>query len=183
MASSPCALPASLRVRTGCRRPCCTSRSQARSRARCRTLRRRWQRALRGRRRKYRSKRDPTVATTAKKTARMVKEQKIGRASCRERVKISEVAVSSRRRHTRCLSDWSSDVCSSDLTHGMPATVLHVPEPSKIESTMPDSPAKMAAGAARPPEKIPEQKRSDGSHDGKKNGKDGERTEDRKSVV
>src|SRR5205814_3152855 len=24
--------------------------------------------------------------------------------------------VSSRRRHTRCLSDWSSDVCSSDLT-------------------------------------------------------------------
>src|SRR5205814_6542713 len=26
---------------------------------------------------------------------------------------------SSRRRHTRCLSDWSSDVCSSDL--GIPA--------------------------------------------------------------
>src|SRR5882724_10609517 len=25
---------------------------------------------------------------------------------------------SSRRRHTRCLSDWSSDVCSSDLLHG-----------------------------------------------------------------
>src|SRR5947199_5132294 len=24
---------------------------------------------------------------------------------------------SSRRRHTRCLSDWSSDVCSSDLDH------------------------------------------------------------------
>src|SRR5437899_7234878 len=24
---------------------------------------------------------------------------------------------SSRRRHTRCLSDWSSDVCSSDLGH------------------------------------------------------------------
>src|SRR5258705_471365 len=24
---------------------------------------------------------------------------------------------SSRRRHTRCLSDWSSDVCSSDLFH------------------------------------------------------------------
>src|SRR5947199_10223314 len=27
---------------------------------------------------------------------------------------------SSRRRHTRCLSDWSSDVCSSDLA-GEPA--------------------------------------------------------------
>src|SRR5438045_8735751 len=25
---------------------------------------------------------------------------------------------SSRRRHTRCLSDWSSDVCSSDLEAG-----------------------------------------------------------------
>src|SRR5882724_8186803 len=25
---------------------------------------------------------------------------------------------SSRRRHTRCLSDWSSDVCSSDLARG-----------------------------------------------------------------
>src|SRR5205814_7892945 len=25
---------------------------------------------------------------------------------------------SSRRRHTRCLSDWSSDVCSSDLSSG-----------------------------------------------------------------
>src|ERR1039458_565598 len=27
------------------------------------------------------------------------------------------VCVASRRRHTRCLSDWSSDVCSSDLLH------------------------------------------------------------------
>src|ERR1039458_661924 len=27
----------------------------------------------------------------------------------------SNVFFSSRRRHTRCLSDWSSDVCSSDL--------------------------------------------------------------------
>src|SRR5262245_62675059 len=27
---------------------------------------------------------------------------------------------SSRRRHTRCLSDWSSDVCSSDLRLGQP---------------------------------------------------------------
>src|ERR1035438_6897527 len=25
------------------------------------------------------------------------------------------VLITSRRRHTRCLSDWSSDVCSSDL--------------------------------------------------------------------
>src|ERR1035438_8499821 len=29
---------------------------------------------------------------------------------------------SSRRRHTRCLSDWSSDVCSSDLEFKMDKT-------------------------------------------------------------
>src|SRR5262245_48050829 len=28
---------------------------------------------------------------------------------------IAQFFFSSRRRHTRCLSDWSSDVCSSDL--------------------------------------------------------------------
>src|SRR5205814_7326169 len=33
---------------------------------------------------------------------------------------------SSRRRHTRCLSDWSSDVCSSDLvTLGAHASVWY----------------------------------------------------------
>src|SRR5215212_10591153 len=31
---------------------------------------------------------------------------------------------SSRRRHTRCLSDWSSDVCSSDLRAPPRATTL-----------------------------------------------------------
>src|SRR5205814_7713845 len=33
-----------------------------------------------------------------------------------------DLFFSSRRRHTRCLSDWSSDVCSSDLKAGTPAT-------------------------------------------------------------
>src|SRR5687768_18569752 len=28
--------------------------------------------------------------------------------------------ISSRRRHTRCSRDWSSDVCSSDLEEGHP---------------------------------------------------------------
>src|ERR1039458_2810844 len=32
---------------------------------------------------------------------------------------------SSRRRHTRCLSDWSSDVCSSDLYRAMAQRVLN----------------------------------------------------------
>src|SRR5262245_66345497 len=31
---------------------------------------------------------------------------------------------SSRRRHTRCLSDWSSDVCSSDLAYAFWREVL-----------------------------------------------------------
>src|SRR5947199_4894064 len=44
---------------------------------------------------------------------------------------------SSRRRHTRCLSDWSSDVCSSDLNTMAqyaknPAIQLHGPGYSKI---------------------------------------------------
>src|SRR5258705_2825544 len=34
---------------------------------------------------------------------------------------------SSRRRHTRCLSDWSSDVCSSDLKMGTDATAAAGP--------------------------------------------------------
>src|SRR6266699_3505825 len=34
------------------------------------------------------------------------------------------VFVSSRRRHTRCGRDWSSDVCSSDLAAEAPDAVL-----------------------------------------------------------
>src|SRR5258705_9898253 len=37
-----------------------------------------------------------------------------GRA-CLPLTRADVVFFSSRRRHTRCLSDWSSDVCSSDL--------------------------------------------------------------------
>src|SRR5437899_11526142 len=36
-------------------------------------------------------------------------------ASCYSASAVSSFFFSSRRRHTRCLSDWSSDVCSSDL--------------------------------------------------------------------
>src|SRR5262245_65373424 len=34
------------------------------------------------------------------------------------RLAMATFFFSSRRRHTRCLSDWSSDVCSSDLAAG-----------------------------------------------------------------
>src|SRR5205814_7056235 len=58
----------------------------------------------------------------------------------------SEIRVffffSSRRRHTRCLSDWSSDVCSSDLltawatttTPGVPMHDLTVPRIAYLHS-------------------------------------------------
>src|SRR6476660_6986483 len=41
-------------------------------------------------------------------------------------------------------------------THGMPATVLHIPDPSKIESTMPEDPDKAVAVPS------PEEKKSNG---------------------
>src|SRR5256884_2905014 len=40
---------------------------------------------------------------------------------------------SSRRRHTRCSRDWSSDVCSSDLSLGLPLFSNFCPEPSSEE--------------------------------------------------
>src|ERR1035441_5240963 len=48
---------------------------------------------------------------------------------------------SSRRRHTRCLSDWSSDVCSSDLSasdgfsdpEAAPLTIAVCPFNSKFD--------------------------------------------------
>src|SRR5258705_1119913 len=54
--------------------------------------------------------------------------------------KLGEVFFfSSRRRHTRCLSDWSSDVCSSDLLYidGKPLTESLVLHPGMIVSTVP----------------------------------------------
>jgi K+:H+ antiporter len=45
-------------------------------------------------------------------------------------------------------------------THGMPATVLHIPDASKIESTMPDSRDKMDVDPPKPDK--PEQKKSEG---------------------
>src|SRR5205809_3260884 len=42
---------------------------------------------------------------------------------------------SSRRRHTRCSRDWSSDVCSSDLVAHVPKTIDNdLPLPSDIDT-------------------------------------------------
>src|SRR3989337_3375904 len=39
----------------------------------------------------------------------------VGRRTAHEQVRVLVFFFSSRRRHTRCYRDWSSDVCSSDL--------------------------------------------------------------------
>src|SRR5205809_687767 len=44
----------------------------------------------------------------------------------KERILVIIFFFSSRRRHTRCSRDWSSDVCSSDLArHGVQAGAAH----------------------------------------------------------
>src|SRR3989449_1499356 len=40
---------------------------------------------------------------------------------------------SSRRRHTRCSRDWSSDVCSSDLAWNVATGVISVESPALVE--------------------------------------------------
>src|SRR5271169_3885531 len=43
---------------------------------------------------------------------------------------------SSRRRHTRCYRDWSSDVCSSDLAQRIHAVLFHQGAPALGEGTL-----------------------------------------------
>src|SRR5438034_9698654 len=52
---------------------------------------------------------------------------------------------SSRRRHTRSLCDWSSDVCSSDLIEGMPAGLSRVKTIS-LGGAYLESPQKLSVG-------------------------------------
>src|SRR5436305_15265995 len=47
---------------------------------------------------------------------------------------------SSRRRHTRCGRDWSSDVCSSDLDRPRPARLRGTDSTAKPRGTRPVSP-------------------------------------------
>src|ERR1035441_10894798 len=54
---------------------------------------------------------------------------------------------SSRRRHTRCLSDWSSDVCSSDLYY---RRVVPREAPARPEAEPACGPAAVGAAASDP---------------------------------
>jgi Kef-type K+ transport system membrane component KefB/nucleotide-binding universal stress UspA family protein len=63
-------------------------------------------------------------------------------------------------------------------THGMPTTVLHIQDASKIESTMPDEPDKLSAVTSKGEDKKAEQKKSEEKKEnGKKNGKSDKKTE------
>src|ERR1035438_10637461 len=55
---------------------------------------------------------------------------------------------SSRRRHTRCLSDWSSDVCSSDLYTAGRSDVWRLPQSTLRRWPM--TPAMRAGYSCRP---------------------------------
>src|ERR1035441_3922937 len=53
----------------------------------------------------------------------------MGKRRKEERGGREKYIFSSRRRHTRCLGDWSSDVCSSDLLRpGLPELAPGLPE-------------------------------------------------------
>src|SRR5205814_5130021 len=62
---------------------------------------------------------------------------------------------SSRRRHTRCLSDWSSDVCSSDLRPERPhprllfSPIRLVSSTSRLSDTLKTASASGLASSAR----------------------------------
>jgi Kef-type K+ transport system membrane component KefB/nucleotide-binding universal stress UspA family protein len=56
-------------------------------------------------------------------------------------------------------------------TRGMPATVLHIPDPSKIASTMPDNEDKVSAAPKGQDKKADEKKEGSKPENGKKNGK------------
>src|SRR5207245_3304403 len=55
---------------------------------------------------------------------------------------------SSRRRHTRCYRDWSSDVCSSDL-HREPSRDSGAALPPALSARALEQPARPPAGGAR----------------------------------
>jgi len=66
-------------------------------------------------------------------------------------------------------------------THGMPMTVLHIPDAGKVESTMPDEPGKPGAVVSKGQDKKTEQKKSEEKQEnGKKNGKGDQKTEKEK---
>jgi len=62
-------------------------------------------------------------------------------------------------------------------THGIPATVLHIPDPSKIESTMPEDLDKAASTTKTQDKRIEQKKSGEKQGNGRKNGKGDKKVE------
>src|SRR5260221_623443 len=65
----------------------------------------------------------PILGTISGKTVKLMELELSCRGNSGHEVHTCNFFFSSRRRHTRSLCDWSSDVCSSDLTP-VTATVI-----------------------------------------------------------
>src|SRR5205809_3282261 len=77
---------------------------------------------------------------------------------------------SSRRRHTRCSRDWSSDVCSSDLTNSSRRSSITqsvAPERFAFSTSPVSSPAPCPTSAAKHTTRAPYCSRSHGTIDRK----------------
>src|SRR5205814_3450050 len=66
---------------------------------------------------------------------------------------------SSRRRHTRCLSDWSSDVCSSDLLWNTAGGLGGIALAWLLDREQARAAEPAPASSARPPHFAPKAKR------------------------
>src|SRR5437899_1665209 len=58
------------------------------------------------------------------------------------------ILFSSRRRHTGCLSDWSSDVCSSDLSGNTANIVVTATDDTLIEATLESFPGQALSASS-----------------------------------
>src|SRR5436853_1457683 len=61
---------------------------------------------------------------------------------------LTDFFFSSRRRHTRCLSDWSSDVCSSDLHFGPPMVTEYTTMAHDAQTVMLENATAQEVGAS-----------------------------------
>src|SRR5262249_61505858 len=69
--------------------------------------------------------------------------------ACRTSTCCVRFFFSSRRRHTRLVSDWSSDVCSSDLVRTAAASGTRLSGPAAFEAVAPLPTAAISLGQAR----------------------------------
>src|SRR5262245_66625619 len=92
---------------------------------------------------------------------------------------------SSRRRHTRCLSDWSSDVCSSDLAQrSWQSPAVLSAGPGHDRCALPRSARRIAANGVRSEEsRVGKEWRSGWSRGGDKEKKSAEEEGEQEQTI